>query len=213
MDNPWLELPDREPFVLPMDRVLVDAFNARVDPERRLDLTVLPQPFLGRRDANLVVLGRNPGSRGWTTGSYADALREDLRSINGTALPPLRPAFVHDDGRWWGKCFKAVLAETGKSSSWLADRVLSVEFHGYHSERYRRMREPFPSQRYGFWLVEQAVRRGATVVVMRGERDWKDSVPALQASEAVVLRNPRSATISPRNCGHDGFQRVLGAIE
>lgn len=90
--------------------------------------------------------------------------------------------------------------------------MLSVEFHGYHSERWRLF-PTLPSQRFGFYLVESAIEREAVVVLMRGRRDWEVAVPALSDYPYfVALSNPRSSTISPGNCGAEGFQRVLSAL-
>lgn len=212
MENPWLDLPESKKFVLPLDRPYVEAFNAEADERHKLNLGVLPQPFLGIRDADLLLLGRNPGTRGWREGSYAQALKHDLMSASGTPFPPLLEGFVENEGAWWAKCFKSLLKGTGKPPSWLAQRVMAVEFHGYHSERWRAIPVTLPSQRYSFWLVEKAIQRQATIVIMRGSRDWKIAVPALHEARLVVLNNPRSGTISPGNCAGDGFRQVLDAL-
>ena len=70
-----------------------------------------------------------------------------------------------------------------------------------------------PSQWFGFSLVEQAIARGATVVMTRGSRQWTVAVPALMAYERVVrLKSPQEAAISPRNCGDQGWETILDAL-
>jgi hypothetical protein len=115
-------------------------------------------------------------------------------------------------GKWSrGRCFPLVKG-SGLSPEELARKVLIVEFHGYHSKASRPLPITLPSQEYGFWLVSQAVERGATVVIMRATPDWKIAVPALSSAEAVLLSNPQNASISPGNCLAGGFERVLAAL-
>ena len=66
MDNPWTNLPSASPFVLSEDQRAINAFNQSLlkrnprDP-RVIDTTIPPEPFLGLRDAPVVVLMGNPG--------------------------------------------------------------------------------------------------------------------------------------------------------
>lgn len=211
MENPWKALPDDE-FVLPEDKPHVEAFNEGIDPKYRLNTAVLPQPFLGPRDASLIVLALNPGRRGWTDGPYAQALREDLRSERGTPFPALREPFVSGDGKWWKKCLGMVAEAAGRPVTSLADRVLAVEFLGYHSTSYRSVPVTLPSQHYSFSLVRGAADRGAMIVVLRGQRSWTVAVPELRRGKAVFSRNPRSGVISPGNFGQEAFERVVDAV-
>src|SRR5437763_536443 len=61
MLNPWVNLPDEEPFVLPCDDAGVRAFNATATNINRLRLDVMPEPYLGDPTAPLVLLNKNPG--------------------------------------------------------------------------------------------------------------------------------------------------------
>lgn len=58
--NPWLSLPEEQPFVLPSDASQLIAYSEHPsDTAYRLHLP--PLPFQGRPDAPIVVLGLNPG--------------------------------------------------------------------------------------------------------------------------------------------------------
>lgn len=208
MENPWKALPEHE-LVLPEDRSHVDAFNRDVDSKYRLNTAVLPQPFLGPRDARLVILALNPGKRGWTDGPYARALRDDLTSDHGTPFPPLREEFVSGDGSWWKTCLGAIATSAERPISSLADDVLSIEFLPYHSISYRTVPVTLPSQRYSFGLVRAAIERGATIVVLRGRRSWTVAVPELLKADVVFSGNPRVGAISPGTLGEDSFNRIV----
>lgn len=63
MENPWFQLPASPEFVLPADRPHVEAFNECLLPSGekcRLNLQLYPVPWMGNRQAALVVLTRNP---------------------------------------------------------------------------------------------------------------------------------------------------------
>ena len=58
MSNPWGRLPCTAPFVLPEDKEEVLAFNKKVGEGHPayLRLEVMPEPFVGKPDAPVVLL-------------------------------------------------------------------------------------------------------------------------------------------------------------
>lgn len=60
--NPWRSLPKAPPFLLPQDKVELQRFTA-THPKYELRLDLLPEPFVGRPDAPLVLLGNNSGAK------------------------------------------------------------------------------------------------------------------------------------------------------
>lgn len=216
--NPWHDLPTDPPFVLPIDHAPVREFNEKAQLDKRLDLDLIPQPFLGNRDAPLLILGANPNVRGGHAGGpVAAAIRANLSpDPNGHSLIGLLPEFADTpNAEWWRQgCLPEVLG-LGPAPQELADRILSIELHGYHSKAWRRPSTPFPSQRYGFWLVEQAMARGAVIVVLACRGHWETAVPGLSTYRHFVAkqnRRSRSYRISQGNLGHEGFREVLRAL-
>lgn len=63
MDNPWIQLLEAAPFVLPSDQPPIDAFNRRylTNARRTLQLDIRPEPFIGNIEAPIVLLYLNPG--------------------------------------------------------------------------------------------------------------------------------------------------------
>lgn len=217
MKNPWVDLPDSEPFVLGDDRPRVHAFNRAVDARYQLRLNLLPEPFLGSRDARLVLLMLNPGFANSDLrvhkGGYGAALRANLVDDPSGHIHLGLSSGFKDDLPWWTTHLQAVIERVDDLDA-LARKVLAVEFHGYHAQSWKPIPVTLPSQQFGFWLVEQAIARGATIVPMRGERIWEIAIPSLHGYENLVrIKNPRAGTLSPGNCEGDGFERVLHALE
>jgi hypothetical protein len=115
-------------------------------------------------------------------------------------------------GRWWRKTLRAVMEVAHLRSEDLAQRVLAVEFHGYHSQDWAALPVTLPSQWFAFDLVKEAVERDAVVVVLRGRRDWEVAVPSLRGyPHALKTNSVQSSAVSPGNLGQEGFDEVARA--
>src|SRR4051794_37485556 len=111
MNNPWTDLPDSAPFVLPQDAPLLERYIHLKDPYR-VQTEVLPAPFLGSLDAaKVVLLNLNPG---YSDGPDGDIhlfqtnkhyVAENRKSLAFESDPPfycLSERFSTTDGfRWW----------------------------------------------------------------------------------------------------------------
>ncbi len=221
--NPWLELPGTAPFVLPADERYLDAFNAtdRRRPEHAIDMRLLPEPWLGRHDAPVVVLAANPGldpsdATVHARPDFEQAIRANLTTPGGVPNYLLDPRFRGAPGaRWWRRRAFARLLADGVDEQALRDRVLVVEFHGYHSRNWTPLPVTLPSQWYGFSLVEQAVRRGALVILVRPARLWMVAVPELgqRPKQVLTLRSAQNPAISSRNLGdRAAYDAVIAAL-
>src|SRR6266508_3055984 len=113
MRNPWLDLPKRPPYVLHDDRRHVEAFNrCQKRREHKLDLDLIPEPFLGPRKAPLVLLmldpGRPAGSLALHRSGYRRALRQNLGdNPEGQRHRGFRPELA--TSAWWSNRFKKVI--------------------------------------------------------------------------------------------------------
>src|SRR5690348_8054992 len=59
--NPWTALPRSAPYVLATDVDPIARFNATARAPFRIELGLMPEPFVGRVDAPIVLLTLNPG--------------------------------------------------------------------------------------------------------------------------------------------------------
>lgn len=213
-NNPWRLLPPFPPFVLPDDRDAVEAFNVRASAEHAVHLELLPEPFLGNPEAPVVLLNLNPGfsdadHAAHQEPSFASASTDNL--LHRRAQFPfflLDPSIPSPGQHWWKQKLRRLIERTSLLA--VATNVFVIEIHGYHSRRFSS-RLALSSQRYTRQLVLNAVRRNATVIVMRGWRWWSELVPELSQNSVAFLRNVQNPTISPSNCP-DIFDTVVTRI-
>lgn len=217
MENPWSRLPASPPYVLAEDADAIDRINVSARSELRIHTELLPEPFLGRPDAPVVLLGLNPGFNPrdlehHQDKTFARASRRNL--VHAHEEYPfylLDPALVRSPGHgWWSKRLRHLIELIGLEA--VARSLLCVEFFPYHSDKFGSRTTRVKSQTYGFFLVQEALRRGALVVAMRSLRLWATAVPGLaQYGRLVRLRNVQSPWVSPKNCP-DGFDAIVAAI-
>lgn len=216
--NPWEDLPPHAPYVLSSDAGLIDEFHAgQVTVEHRLHLELLPEPFLGRPDAPVVLLNLNPSYSDKDLVHHADpafaaAARATL--VHESQAYPfhlLDPQFACVSGaQWWRGNLSQLLREPDDSR--VANGVLCVEYFPYHSESWG-WPPRLPSQTYTFGLVASAMERGAVIVILRSKALWTDAVPDLaNYPRSFTHRNRRHPWVSQRNCP-DGYTAIINAIQ
>jgi len=222
--NPWISLPDQAPYVLAEDRAAVEIFNTRAKPQHALMLELLPEPWMGRLDAPVVVLALNPGYSPGDHQLHADPrFRSTVRAtLAGESTPYpfyyLAPSVDSPGHRWCQQRLKALVTAVGEArpdadaAQLVANRLLWVEWFPYHSISYAHNRLHLPSRGYTIELVWSAIARGAVVVIARSERMWVDAIPELKTAPNVFrISNPQYVSISPKNLP-DGFRTVVSAI-
>jgi len=203
MKNLWKNLPDKSPYVLEEDKKFIDEFNAKAEDKYKIVLDLLPEPFIGNKDADIVLLNLNPGvdkkdKELHKQINYVDAIRKNL--IHEQAEYPfyfLNPEFEKTPGyKWWKRKLNQLRKDVEPKK--LSSKVLCVEYFPYHSKNYKAMKKIY-SQEYGFYLVEQAIKRKATIIILRAEKRWREAVPELKKYDYYFLKNPQSSTINPEN--------------
>ena len=217
--NPWQSLPNISPFVLPDDALTVAAHNARCDDRYRVQLGVVPEPYIGRIDAPVVFLNINPG---W------NEIHDPINSVRPAFVtrhaanlfhrPMTFPFYLLDPDlapfrtTWWEKRLRELIEATSLEA--VSRNFLCVEFFPYHSKSYKACKL-LPSQDYGFALVNAALQRDA-VILMRSRRAWMEAVPALaNYPNCYFPSSTQAAHVSRRNYNHSGrygFDAALNAI-
>jgi hypothetical protein len=215
--NPWIALPESAPFVLPADAAVIERFNCSAPEPFWLRLDLLPEPFVGRQDAPVVLLALNPGFSDSDPGLHGSAtfaasvrknIRHDSQAYPFYLLDPSNKGPGYD---WWRQRLRLLLEEFG--APLVSRSLLCVEYFPYHSRRYAHAKLDVPSQSYARQLVHAAVQRDAVVIVMRGWNLWREAVPALEnARRCFRLRSVQNVSVTPKNCP-DGFAAVREVLQ
>lgn len=218
-DNPWLQLPDAAPYVLPNDQPILEAFHRNQNPKLRYRLDLPPDPWQGKWTAPVLLLLQNPSLGGADEGTYADpgvlaANRANLDEQAGEL-----PMYWLDDrlahtysGMWWRRCLNRLVKEVGLSV--VRQNLLVVELYGYRSPSFWPLSTTLPSQTFSLELVASAIERNATIVLPRASRYWEVALPKLYGYDGLVRGKPgvRGAHVSAGNLELGGYERVVDAI-
>jgi len=220
MNNPWLSLPETAPFVLDCDKRDILSFNAKAKPEYKVHLEVLPEPFTGSPKGNIVLLNLNPGfyDRNETffqDPSYDYFVKTNRANINheSQAYPfyHLDPNNMRSPGYyWWSRKLRQLVDHYGTQK--IANEISNLEYFPYTSPHFGCNKFILESQKYTFYLLEEALKREAIVILMRGRVLWEQAVPSLREYHYFTLNSSQNASISERNCpgGYAEIVKRLG---
>ena len=216
-ENPWLGLPTKPPFVLPDDEAAVNKFNAkpRRKPKHVLLFDILPEAFVGARDAPVVLLSNNPGYGEKASAKWDVDFQARMRA--NLLHEKLKYPFVHLDtefpvmNEWWVRKLKYLRRIF--TPVVIARSLLNVPYFPYPSNRFAHRRLEVPSQEYTFDLVREAMNRGAVIVYMRRDDIWKAKIRELEGyGFAFNVNNTQTPTLNPGNLPTGAFEVIVRAI-
>lgn len=217
MQNPWVQFVQEFPYLLPSDYQSIIAFNKNVGEAHKIRYELLPEPFLGRPDAEIILLNLNPGYSERDLPFYEQAHVQSLWMSNILHKPLeypfylLDPSIADESGsRWWAQKLKSLINLAGRKV--VANKVCCIESFPYHSKNFKASKTILESQFYSFYLVKEAVSRRVPVVVMRAERLWFEAVPELSSYPNIFrLNSAQNVSISRNNCpsGFDIIEQAL----
>ncbi|MDR1963522.1 MAG: hypothetical protein LBQ50_07065 [Planctomycetaceae bacterium] len=223
--NIWTKLPWEQPFVLPEDKDIIDDVNQNLSPEHRFHLELLPEPYYGNPDAPIILLNANPGyspcdEKDESQPEFKQALnslyeKQRLNLLHEKQDYPfclVNPAFSNTSGGdYWRRHLKELIQKFGDMT--VAESVFLIEYYPYHSICAGKM-PPIPSQQYSFDLLQKAIKRNATIIIIRKEKEWRKAVPELNEEYKNVwkVNNPRAGTVSIRNLPVDAWQRICNIL-
>lgn len=230
MENPWRALPGRPPFVLEHEEAIITEFNQNLKPTQQdkyqVHLDVMPEPYLGRPDAPVVLLNLNPGfwesDVAWHTQdpsfkrkSWANLFHEQASHHFYLLHPELKGSESH---AWWNKRLRSLMKDCGKAKGRqiVAENLLCIEYFPYHSKKYKPLSQNqiLESQKYSFHLVQTAIQRNALIIILRSVNLWEAVIPKLIGYERRFELNSKQASyISRSNCPTpEHYQMVLDAL-
>jgi hypothetical protein len=227
MRNPWLELPRRSPYILPQDRKAILRLNGRVSAKNngqgRINVNLLPEPFIGNpKTAKVVLLNLNPGvgdgdRRAHRNPVFRKAIIRNLRNESQEYFfYPLDPKLEKTPcAQWWLKHLRELFQKAGLDRKTVARRLCVIEWFPYHSQKaYLPERQICPSQEYAFRLALKALETRKLVVGMRAENRWiaVDSCLDSCFKSVPFLNSTQNCCISSGNAGKILFQQIVDAL-
>lgn len=216
MRNPWLSLPYVPPYVLKNDAEAIKKHNLTAKSEHVIELNMLPEPFLGRPDAPVILLNLNPGVGQDDVQQHKELKfitlsRQNLIHLENVDFPfyLINPEIQDSPGyEWWFKRLRSLIEDCGHQR--VANNVLCVELFPYHSIRYKAL--TVESQDYSFYLVREAMKRNAVIIQMRSREKWFSHVPELQTYDnRYELSSVQAPYVTLKNCP-DGYDKAVTAI-
>ncbi len=216
--NPWVDLDTTHPsFLLDIDRDAVLSHNATAKPRHRFYLEMVPEPYMGRTDAPVVLLTGNPRYRENDLPTHArndvrdlllaSARQEDLQYPMVWLDPALEDT---TGGVWYRQRLRALCDAAGLQA--VARNMAVYESLPYHSMELKQPRVGIPSQSYTNYLALSAVREGRIVIWQRGPWQHLLAIDLMSKPSVVRPRSLQSSYLSPRNLTEDVFDRVVDAI-
>lgn len=220
MNNPWAQLPNKQPYVLTSDAYYIERFNQTTDLDHQIHTEILPEPFLGSLEkASLVLLNLNPGfdDQDLIWHKRPDFVQENAKNLLHESNPPfylLNQKFSNSAGyMWWYKHLKELVEKKGLED--VANSTMCIEFFPYHSRRFKRIGKKvlpdkyLPSQQYSFDLVRRAILMNKTILIMRCEKTWIEAVPELVNYGYFRINNWQSPYVSRNNTSQGFFNTIL----
>lgn len=220
MNNPWLHLPETAPFALDVDKQAIESFNAKAKHEYAVHVEVLPESLTGSPKANIILLNLNPGFYDRNEAFFQDASYDYFVKTNRANLrhEPQAYPFYHLDPNninspgyyWWSRKLRQLIERYDTQK--VANEISNLEYFPYHSAHFGYNKSILESQKYTFYLLEEALKREAIVILMRGKVLWEQAVSSLRDYPYFTLNSSQNASISERNCpaGYAEIVKRLG---
>lgn len=219
VNNPWTNIDPKPPFVFESDRRIIDVHNnnPRTNENHKIHTELYPEPFLGNPEASVVLLNLNPGfsiNDIWfhsCSKYFIMQARKNLIHESDYGFYLLDPEINEAPGyKWWSKRLRTLIEACGQKN--VAQNIFCVELLPYHSTNFKKI-ESLESQKYSFYLVNNAIKRKAIVILMRGKKLWMESIPNLITyDQCVPLRNPRCVYITEQNLPNGIFNCIVRKI-
>lgn len=229
MENPWLRLvkiSNQENLILDEEKEFISEFNSyvkNIEPYR-IHTEIFPAPFMGDlKNAKIVILTLNPGydkeeevSEFYT--NFKDWWLDEIQHKK----PNKYHLFCLDEeykkcSDYWARKLKPLIDIS--STEIVSNKMCKIQFFPYHSNKYRKptkslLKKHFnknylPSQEYNFFLVKEAIKRKATIIIPRSRKLWEEAIPELKNySNKMYTNSYQNITLSEKNLGSENFRKI-----
>ena len=144
MENPWLQLSDNPPFILPCDRESIDVFNSRQrSTPFEIILDEMPSPYIGDPESPVVFLNLNPGYSADESNSLRISRFREIARANLRHQFYDYPFYVLDQSlqgtpsgyEWFSQKFNPLMLATRMNAQDLSKKIFLVEYFPYRSKK------------------------------------------------------------------------------
>jgi hypothetical protein len=215
MDNPW-EKVDGNIAECDKDILGQGKLKPPKNPLYTLNFNLLPVPFIGNKDAPILYLTLNPGDidrdiyyqyknindlnlqHDESSNLFCLKFPYDCPSGFPSDPEPNKPSPAFD---WWYLKLKVLIDNKDIGIDKVAKNIFVIEYIAYHSKQYGNLKKRLKSQEYSFWLVKEAMKRDALIIISRSIELWYNAVKGLEDySNKVILINKRQPYVTKNNC-------------
>jgi len=236
VENPWEAFKKEENYFFEQDKKIVQEFNKNLGPHPKyIDFDLMPEPYIGNPNANVVLLFTNPGLKGNEKQNYEDfptmkkVLKRNLTHENiDYPYYYLNPAFKDTDGgKWIYKRMGRIIKKIGPKE--LSNKIFTIQLHPYHSNAFEELKETLQGHNYSMSLLSEAIKRNALIIFTRSHKEWNSaynkfdsSVKDLKEIEKInfielktPMKNttPRSPFFIESYMGKENFKKLLSKLE
>lgn len=220
MDNPWLRLPEKPPFVLPEDEELVFKFNERRKEQNQIPVELPPEPYAGRKDAPVVLLTRHPSYHPLDHIYMCDnadfaASMQRTRALEKQDYPfyHLNKKYRGNPGlEFWEERLEQPLDELGHRTC--SQGFLLLQLFPYKTNAQTKDKI-FPSFEFTRTLLLDAIKRNAIVIPMYGKKEWEYYVSKLSSYEKYFTfddKYKRKPIINQKLFPNGKYEQIIAAI-
>ena len=212
MENPWLELPKKQPYVLDQDSRIINQYNEKYgDTISKIQTHLLPDPYVGNTAAPIIILTKNPGydqlhDTYWhSRNDFHQIIRDNIeQKPSEFPFAYFNPQIKGCPGNTWHKQkMKWLIADT--SLKVVTQNVCSIPLFPYHCSSLKSIpksitKDILPSQYFTQYILQQAIKRDALIIFMMAKSLWLKLVPELEKyPKCYKVKNPQTPVISPNN--------------
>ena len=219
MDNPWLRLPEKPPFVLPEDKELVSKFNIQHKEQNNIPVELPPEPYAGRKDAPVVLLALHPDHDPDDVKYMCDNAEFAASMQRTRAFEKQDYLFYHLNEKYpenpglkfWKKKLKKPIHELGHRTC--SQGFLLLQLFPYKTKAKINGKKLSSSFSFTCTLLQKAIERNAIIILMYGKKEWEENIFGLSSYERYfICSNKRQPMISPGNLPKGVYKQIIAAI-
>lgn len=217
MQNPWVNLPKNNEYVLPCDIDFIKAHNIKHENKNEFQYKtkLLPDPYVGIPNSPVLILMLNPGV---ALTDFDIHKTEKFKAIINKNLLHEIPFYYNTEtidcpgSQYWDSRLKFLYKAVGDKKL-VQENIFMAQHIPYHSYKYKHSRLKLTSQEYTFNLIRSSIASGSVVLLMRSFKLWHEAIPELSGYDKVFEASSVLSTyLSSNNIKNNGFELVVDTI-